>query len=160
MLRTPLDDVVSRLNVSGSGTGRRWMRKEFLLMALLGAIIVGAIVVAIVTIIPSSPGGGQSEMHYLCTKCGAESVVKIKDLPPEARMTVPSPMGGLPPIDCPKCGAKASAYQERQCINPQCRKWFVPTFQLPGRPGVPPGIICPHCKVNQTEYAAAHPSSE
>jgi DNA-directed RNA polymerase subunit RPC12/RpoP len=100
---------------------------------------------------------------YQCEKCGHEFPKKVGDLEKElGPVRDPSDEAKILKIDCPKCAAKTSCWQERQC--PNCKKWYVPASTKAhyeavrtGR-GEPAGIrdVCSHCKTDIQKWYIDH----
>ncbi|MGA2265185.1 MAG: zinc ribbon domain-containing protein [Phycisphaerae bacterium] len=120
-------------------------KKEYLFVAALAVVIVIAL---ILTIYFAFLGGGKTklaapaeEYTYKCSKCGNEFAVDQKTQwrieESDSRMA-----------DCPKCGAKQSAYPTVKCPNPACGKYFV--LESTKNPNASSGAMdnCPYCKTN------------
>ena len=137
------------------GTGRPWMRREYLLSALLGLIIVGSLVITLLSVIPRSSAQPDFERRFYCTKCKSEFTLNLKDLSPEQQMRLTPGPYGQAGIDCPKCGAKNSAVVMARCVNPQCKRWYPVPMVSPAQGG-PVTLICPYCKVDQAAYVVEH----
>jgi len=125
------------------------VKMDYIFGGALGAVILGAMVLAVVYGLGSRrPDKANIDYHYKCDKCGEEFVTKEAPVVPknDPRSIAPKP------IDCPKCGAKASAYVMAEC--PKCHKYFVlPSTKNPA--AVMMGQIkdlCPNCGLDYREW--------
>jgi len=136
----------NRLNISRrSGAAKM----DYIFGGALGVIIIGAMVLAVVYGLGGNSKVTTPEIHYKCTKCGAEFLSTKR---PMGDKMDPNQMGPKP-IDCPKCGAKDSAYPMTKC--PKCGKWFLrdstvhPEKRMMGQPV---NDKCPSCGLNYRNW--------
>jgi predicted RNA-binding Zn-ribbon protein involved in translation (DUF1610 family) len=141
-----------RLNLGGGGGGNK---TEYLLVAGLAAIIIGAIALTF-----WGPGAGDEaatlkNIPYRCEDCGHEWKASWEDVNTTDQTSgeeepPPPGMSGVPAVlDCPSCGAHAG-YRLMQCIN--CQEWFIPHTSRPEvmQGGEDPGPIkCTECGAPQ-----------
>jgi DNA-directed RNA polymerase subunit RPC12/RpoP len=117
-------------------------KKEYLFVAALALVIVVALAL---TIYFTFLGGGTrkvaaGEFMYQCSKCGNEFSIDQ-----QTRWRLEE--SDKPLADCPKCGAKQSAYRMVKCPNPACGKYYVlETTKNPAK--VSADDNCPYCKTN------------
>jgi ribosomal protein L32 len=139
----------ARLGLGGRGT-------EFLLIGGLAVVIIGAIVVTLMYAfdfrITSSP-----KAMAECQSCGKRFEYDSDKGPRSLIGAIPE--AGPRLLDCPECGAKASAIPLRRC--PKCGKFYMPPKvdedQKPGAGADPtkaaqPADICPHCGTDRQEW--------
>jgi DNA-directed RNA polymerase subunit RPC12/RpoP len=128
-------------------------KMETFFAVALAVVIVGSLVLTIYfTFFRSAKGSrGSRAIRWQCSKCSNEFTV---DKATEQKL---SDMG-KPMADCPKCGAKKSAYPMHKCYNPACGKYFVgESAKNPDKPTM--DDVCPYCGVNWmkgvSDYAAS-----
>ena len=122
----------------GGGPSRK---KEILLGAALGVVVIGALVLALYGVFKGDRPPVET-YHFQCQECQYEFERKNDELPDywyEFRPIEPHR------LDCPKCEAKRSCVRMQKC--PKCKKWFVPSE-------TDAVLLCPHCGVNIAEYMA------
>jgi len=132
----------------GGGGG---LKTEYLFAGALGLIIVGALILSVYFGFAGSRGEEPVLVHYKCTACEEEFTINPAEQPMDTTgMAGEGDKIALAqlPIDCPKCGAKESAYRMRKCLNPECEKYFLPDSYRPGAPAAG-RIICPYCGSDQ-----------
>ena len=143
--------------------------KDFWLMVALGAVIIAAIVIVILSFTKSDhrPLAGALVFRFQCQSesCKHEFTVNLDE---EAKVAAAAREAGNPlPLDagrppalprtCPKCGTQDSAMMQKQC--PNCQTGFVPDSSLSNAAygtGVPQEI-CPNCKTDIVEWYRQHP---
>jgi len=111
---------------------------EYLFAAALAIIVLGALALTVRTVL-IPPKRSMGNVWVKCEKCGYEFEVDA-DKHPEV-MNAETPAGKKQ--DCPKCGAKKSAWVMSQC--PACGKRYVRPSTM-GRRGAPD--TCPFCKAD------------
>lgn len=84
------------------------------------------------------------ELLYKCDKCQAEFSQPLEQLAPEEMMQKGAPR----PVDCPECGATASAWRMTEC--PSCGKSFVSPKTR--NPFTQEREICPHCNTDIPQW--------
>jgi len=100
---------------------------------------------------PEPPRPQEDQFTFMCDKCSAVFTRVRRELPPrfmEDRMS-----GGPAAIDCPMCGAKASAYLPHRC--PNCGKYYLTDESrdpLHPRTLSAPPERCPHCGTDPREW--------
>lgn len=102
-----------------------------------------------------APKAGEDPFTFLCDRCGAVFTAALKDLSPEFREQYEQQELGA--ADCPKCGAKASAYVPRRC--PNCKKYYL--TDACRDPSAPPSADpadnrCTHCGTIPYEWYLKH----
>lgn len=162
---------MSEMHVSGF-SGKRFDfgrggggKKEYLLAAGLGVVIIGALALAIWGMFGGSISGPKAptELHFKCEKkqCGHEFTVPIEEI-----SDTPDAMAELEfsVRDCPECGAKQSCWRCIEC--PNCKKYFISQREKARLQAMrvgrtePEGIqdVCPYkdCKTNLLEWYRAN----
>jgi hypothetical protein len=146
-------------------------KTEYLIAGVLGVIILGAAYLTIRQFMGDTGPIGPITLMYKCDPngtpkgCGHEFPKKVSDLMkelPPARD--PSDEAMTLKINCPKCGAKSSCWQERQCPNPACKKWYIPNSTrahyeaLRSGRGDPMNVrdYCPWCKIDIQKWYIDH----
>jgi hypothetical protein len=146
---------IKRLDFSFKGIGK----SEYLVAAVLGLVIIGAAYGIYRGIAGPSQPKGPDWFMYKCEKCGDERKVPVKELPRPQHL---ADEADLMKLDCTKCGAKKSCWQEREC--PNCHAYFVPQSQIAhweavrvGR-GDPGGVrdVCPKCGTDINKWYMEH----
>ena len=139
---------------------------------LLISTLVAIIVLAVGAILWESFGGsamaGPSEFPMKCIACGYEWTASRKELAKlyQESMPMPDPNNPLPPpsmggpmgmarppgVNCPKCGAKQSAYPMTEC--PSCHKFFLSARITDPNAMLNPQFkdVCPNCGIDINEY--------
>jgi rubredoxin len=119
--------------------------------------LVAVVVVAAAFAIASMRRDGKithspSAMHFQCAQCGHHFELAQEALPAGYRERMME-SGSSPPVDCPQCGAKQSAYAELKC--PSCGYGYISEYSFPGGV-VPSGVkafkTCPKCGADPTRY--------
>ena len=123
-------------------------------------LVCVAILAAVYSIVrstdrPQAPKAGEDPFTFLCDRCGAVFTQTLKELPPEFQERYRQQELGA--VDCPKCGAKASAYIPYTC--PNCKKYYL--TEACRDPSAPPPADpadsrCPHCGTVPYEWYLKH----
>jgi len=131
------------------------------LLPILAAVIVAAVAVggwgvSQAVRAPQAPKPSEPTFPFLCDKCGALFDQPRSALSDETFAAMNSPQGAA--IDCPKCGAKSSAYMPTRC--PACGKHYISDSAR----GLPPSsdrpARCPHCGVDPVVWQIQHVKPE
>jgi len=152
-----------RLNL-GRGGGKGF-NMEYLFAGALAAIIVGSLALTIYFTFGGHRGArGPREIHFKCIKCGYEFTKKPEELramspgePSMDMMFVP----GMEPmaLDCPKCGAKKSAFMAVKCPNPDCGAYYISPYMLNPEAmteGKELRDVCPKCGTDRVQWYLEH----
>jgi len=149
-----------RLNL-GRGGGKGF-NMEYLFAGALAVIILGSLILTIYfTLGGGEPSPGDLEVTFKCAKCGYEFSKKPEEVRPMGPDMMPMPMGapGMAPIalDCPKCGAKKSAFQAVKC--PNCGAFYISQITThPVAPGEGRQLrdVCPKCGTDRIQWYREH----
>ena len=125
MLR--FNPATKHLDLGRVGKGGGDSRKmEIALTVALGAIIVGAIAMIVMSLAgrpeAAKDRGGPMEMHFECVDCGHAFVLTADELNAVAPNAMMEEAGAIR-VKCPKCGKEKAAYQAMKC--PKCEKYFL-----------------------------------
>ena len=118
-------------------------KKEILLGAALGVVVIGALVLALYGVF-RGPRLEKETLHFQCQECKYEFERDSDKLPDYWYKFRPIEPHRL---DCPKCGASRSCVKTQQC--PSCKKYFIP-------PETDAPLICPYCDIDIAEYMRTH----
>jgi len=147
--------------------GTKLNRNEMLLIAGLGIVIVGAIIIAAVQLFKGdgvAPDSGPALFHFQCESCGHEFTV---DPAKEAAMASEADASNQPrplecgwpphfPRTCPSCDGKA----RQQSYCPNCKAWYL--SDVPPNPygmssaDPEPGEICRKCGTDVRAWYSEH----
>ena len=129
---------------------------EYALIAALVGIIVLALVLA-VTQTCDRRGGMKliGDLRAKCLQCDHEWDIE----PDQIQEFGEGMMDDMRGMDCPKCGAKSSAFLMVRCPEPECGKFYMSKrFTDPEAAG---GFmvrdVCPHCGTNLVEWYKKRP---
>jgi hypothetical protein len=148
MLKLPTWNFgTSRIEIGG----KQLETKELLLVGAMGAVIIAALILAVLTFtrgdsLVTAPRV-ERLLHYQCIACNNEFTTK--DLPALGTGASAVVDPNLP-VDCPKCHAKGKAFPQTEC--PICHKWYLTDAQRTGKSDNGADTICPNCKGNITEW--------
>ena len=132
------------------------IERDQLIMAGLGVVIVGCLVLVLWIAFGGGGGGKTSHenvYHLKCDKCGQEFTRKKEDLPKGFFSDAEG--GAVTGLDCPNpsCGAEKSCYLTVKC--PNCGKRYTPRRLLEGA-AWDGTEECPYCHVDPQKWAQEH----
>jgi hypothetical protein len=140
MMKLPTWDFkTSRIQIGG----RQLETKEVILAGAMGAVIIAALVLAVLTFVRGESGTYKGPttpvvFHYQCTACSKEFTLdKLPEVAPGVIADATTP------VDCQLCKAKKKAYLENEC--PLCHQYYLPPAQS-ADPSKRTSLICPKCK--------------
>jgi hypothetical protein len=144
-------------------------KTEYLIAGGLGLVILVAAYLTIRQVVPEKPRREEVTPMYWCDPngtpkgCGNVFSKNMTDLLKEVG-PVRDPFDEIKTlkIDCPKCHAKNSCWQEAQC--PNCKKWYVTNMTrakyaaIRSRREAPMNIpdICSWCKTDVNKWNIEH----
>ncbi|NLW87078.1 MAG: hypothetical protein GXY38_09420 [Planctomycetes bacterium] len=146
-------DITRKLFSFGQSGGNK---TEYILAALLGLVIIGALALTINTYMGGNKPKAQ-EIIFECASCKHQFEVKPEELYSED--SAYGPMMDMPVLDCPSCGTKKSCWQTSKC--PACGGRFISQsmmvqMQYESRGQMAPQEmmrdVCPHCGQDIIEW--------